>query len=174
LLKVVIAIEAPKVLEIIIRVLVIYVACMVLVRPSGRRELSELGPLDLLAMLLLSETVSPALTGGEDSITAGLVAAATLMGLTVLTSWLAFRNARVDRLLQGETVVLIEDGRVRRDVMRDFRIASDDLTTALHQHGMIHVNEVARAYLEPDGEITMIKRKDYEEAQRYIRDKHRR
>jgi uncharacterized membrane protein YcaP (DUF421 family) len=170
----VLAIEAAKALEIVVRVLVVYIACMVLVRVSGRRELSELGPLDLLAMLLLSETVSPALTGGDESLTGGLIAAAALMGLTVATSWIAFRNRRVERLLQGETVVLIEDGRVKRQVMRDFRIASDDLTTALHQHGMVHVNEVARAYLEPDGEITMIKRKDYDEAQRYIRDKQRR
>src|SRR5687767_14647095 len=138
---------------------------MVLLRVSGRRELSQLGPMDLLAMLLLSETVSPALTGGDDSVTGGLVAASTLMALCVLTSWIAFRSKRADHVIQGEVVKLIDQGRVNRKAMHDFRIGGDDLRTALHQHGMVHINEVARAYLEPDGEITMIKRKDFEEAQ---------
>ena len=167
-----IEIEWAKALEIVARVAIIYVGCVVLVRLSGRRELSELGPLDLLAMLLLSETVSPALTGGDESVTGGLVAASTLMGFCVLTSWLAFKSRKLDRILQGRAAMVIKDGRVDRKVLHDFRIADDDLRTALHQHGMVHVNEVARAYLEPDGEITMIKRKDFDEAQKYIRDKH--
>jgi uncharacterized membrane protein YcaP (DUF421 family) len=162
-------VELAKVLEIVARVAIIYVACMVLLRVSGRREMSELSPMDLLAMLLLSETVSPALTGGDESVTAGLCAAATLLGLTVLTSWIVFKHRRVEKIVQGEAVVLIENGRVRPEVMRDFRITSDDLETCLHQHGMLHVSEVARAYVESDGEITMIRRKDHEEAQSYIR-----
>ena len=167
-----IEIEWSKALEIAARVALVYLGCIVLVRLSGRRELSELGPLDLLAMLLLSETVSPAMTGGDESITGGLVAATTLMGLCVATSWLVFKSRKVERLLQGRAALLIRDGRVDRKIMHDFRIADDDLKTALHQHGMVHVNEVARAYLEPDGEITMVKRKDFDEAQKYIRDKH--
>ena len=164
-------IEWSKALEIAARVAIVYVGCIVLVRLSGRRELSQLGPLDLLAMLLLSETVSPALTGGDETVTGGLVAATTLMGLCVITSWIVFKSRKVERVLQGRAALLIQNGRVDRKVMHDFRIADDDLKTVLHQHGMLHVNEVARAYLEPDGEITMIKRKDFDEAQKYIHDK---
>jgi uncharacterized membrane protein YcaP (DUF421 family) len=170
----VLEIEATKALEIVARVAIVYVGLLALVRLTGRRELSQLGPLDLLTMLLLSETVSPALTGGDDSVTAGLVAATTLMVLCVATSRLASRYLRVERVLQGEAAVLIDHGRVDRDVMQKYRIGNDDVATALHQHGMVHVREVARAYLEADGEITMIRRKDFEEAQRYIRDKHAR
>jgi uncharacterized membrane protein YcaP (DUF421 family) len=155
-------------LGIVGRVVIVYVACMTLLRVSGRREMSELSPMDLLAMLLLSETVSPALTGDDDSVVGGLVAASTLIGLFTLSTYV-YRSKRLERIVHGEAVVLIEQGRVRADVMRKFRISDDDLKFALHKQGLLHVAEVARAYVEADGEITVIKRKDYEEAQRIIR-----
>lgn len=158
-------IAITEALEIVARVTLIYVACMVLLRVSGRREMSELSPMDLLAMLLLSETVSPALTGGAESVPAGLIAAGMLMLLTVLTSWLVFRSHRAERLVQGSAVVLIDRGRVKPEVLRKFRISSDDLENVLHQHGLLHVREVHRAYVESDGEITIIKQQEHSEAQ---------
>jgi uncharacterized membrane protein YcaP (DUF421 family) len=158
-------IEGSKALEIVVRVAFIYLACIVLLRVSGRREMSELSQLDLLVMLLISETVSPALTGGDESITGGAIAATSLFVLYGATGWLAFRYRRVEKLIQGQAAVLIEDGRVLPDVLQKFRITDDDLRTTLHQHGVLHVAEVKRAFIEPDGEITLIKRTDHEEAQ---------
>ncbi|MEJ7602696.1 MAG: YetF domain-containing protein [Kofleriaceae bacterium] len=157
-------VDGTKLLEIVIRVTVVYVACMVLLRVSGRREMSELGPMDLLTMLLLSETISPALTGGEDSIPSGLVAAGMLMLLSVLTSWLAFRSKRLDKILQGDAVLLVKDGKVNAAVLRKFRITDEDFRASLHQAGVMAASEVSRAFVEADGEITVIKRKDFEEA----------
>lgn len=157
-------IEGSDVLEIIARVTIIYVACMVLLRISGRREMSQLGPMDLLTMLLLSETVSPALTGGVESVPGGLIAAAVLMILSVATSWLAFRNRTADKIIQGDAVLLIKDGKVNGEVLRKFRITDEDLRTSLHQAGLLRAGDVARAFVEPDGEITIIKRKDHEES----------
>ena len=65
--------------------------------------------------------------------------------------------------------MLIEDGRVRADVLCKFRISDDDLRTTLHQHGVLHVREVKRAFIEPDGEITLIKQADHAEAQPHLR-----
>lgn len=160
--SIVLAIEGTKLLEIIARVAIIYVACMVLLRISGRREMSELGPMDLLTMVLLSETVSPALTGGDESLSGALVAAAVLMALTVATSWLVRRSRLAGRVIEGEAVVLIDDGRVRSDVLRKFRITDEDLRAALHMQGLMHVGDVARAFVESDGKITVIKRSDHD------------
>jgi len=148
------------VLEIVGRVVIIYVAAMVLLRLSGRRELSQLGPMDLLTMLLVSETVSPALTGGDDSIPTGLLAAATLMGLGVVTSMIAFRSKRAEHVIAGEGVVLIDNGKLRPDVLRRFRITNDDLRAQLHEHGLLRVDQVRRAYVEADGEISIIPLRD--------------
>lgn len=157
-------IEGMKILEIVGRVSLVYIGCMVLLRFAGRRELSELSPMDLLGMLLLSETVSPAMTGNDSSVTGGIVAATTLIIWSVGTAWMAFVNRKAESVLQGAAVVLIEDGRVKGDVLKRYRISSDDLESALHQHGLLHVREVKRAFVEADGEITMVKQKDYEEA----------
>ncbi len=157
-----------KVLEIVARVSIIYVACMALLRLSGRREMAELGPMDLLAMLLLSETVGPALTGSDESVSAGLLAAATLMALCVLTARITFAHRRVEKLIEGEAIVVIEQGKVNADVLRRFRISASDLETTLHRQGLLHVAEVARAYVEADGKITIIKQKDFEDAQKLI------
>lgn len=156
-------IEGAKVLEIVARVAIVYTACMVLLRISGRREMSQLTPMDLLAMLLLSETVSPAMTGGDETVTGGVIAATALIALAVLTAWIAFRYHRIEKLLQGEAIVLVEDGKVRTELLGKYRISSDDLDNALHQHGLLHMEQVKRAYVEADGEITIITRKNYDE-----------
>ncbi len=158
-----------KALEIIARVALIYGACLVLMRATGRREMSELSQMDLLVMLLISETVSPALTGGDETITGGVVAAATLLALYSVTGWLAFKSRKVEKLLEGSACVLIEDGRVCPDVVRKYRITDDELRTTLHQHGILHVAEVKRAFVEPDGEITIVKKTDHAEAQPVLR-----
>jgi uncharacterized membrane protein YcaP (DUF421 family) len=145
-------------LEIAGRIAIIYISCMVLLRVSGRREMSELGPMDLLTMLLLSETVSPALTGGDNSIVGGLVAAVTLIVLSVATTFIVYRSRAAERVIQGAAVVLIRDGKVDGRVMRKFRMTAEDLDTTLHQHGLLRVDEVKRAYVEADGEVTIIKR----------------
>ncbi len=155
-------IDAMKVLEIIARVALIYVACMVLLRISGRREMSDMSPMDLLAMLLVSETVSPALTGGDESVTGGVLAASVLFALCVGTGWLAFRYRKAESILQGHAAILIENGHVRSAVMQKFRISDDDLRTALHDKGLLEVQDVGRAYVEPDGHITIIEMESYE------------
>jgi uncharacterized membrane protein YcaP (DUF421 family) len=150
-------------LEIVARVAIIYTVLLVLLRVSGRRELSELAPMELLTMLLISETVSPALTAGDDSVPGGLVAAGTLMALSVATSVLAFRSRAARRAIEGKASVLIKNGRVNEAVLRAERITSSDLEAKLHQHGLLSVAAVAYAFIEADGDITIIKKKDVAE-----------
>jgi uncharacterized membrane protein YcaP (DUF421 family) len=152
------ALEGAKVFEIVVRVTIIYAACMVLLRISGRRELSQLAPMDLLAMLLLSETVSPALTEQDTSVTSGLVAAAMLLALCVLTSILVHRFPRAERILQGHAVVLIEDGKVNRAVLDRYRMTNEDVELALHEGGLLDVSDVRRGFVETDGRITLVKK----------------
>ena len=158
------SIDVMKILEILLRVSVIYVACFVLLRLSGRREMAELGPMDLLTMLLLSEAVSPALTGGDESVTGGLFAAVLLIGFGVGTSWLSMRSRRFDALVEGRAKLLIRNGRVNAAVLREERITDEDLRAKLHEHGLLNVGDVARAYVEADGQITIIKRDDLEDS----------
>jgi uncharacterized membrane protein YcaP (DUF421 family) len=110
-------------------------------------------------MLLVSETVSPALTGSDDTLAGGLVAAATLITLAAAVSYVSYRSKRAARLIEGDPVILIRNGRVDAKQQRHFRISDEDLATALRQHGVGSVGEVRRAYVEPDGEITVLPKK---------------
>ena len=142
------------------RVVVIYVALLVLLRLSGRRELSELSPMELLTMLLLSETVSPAITGGDASLAGGLVAAVTLILLNVASSVLVFRSRLAERVIEGHPSILISHGRVHEDVMRQEKITADELHSKLHEQGVLSVDDVAYGFIETDGNITIVKKSD--------------
>jgi uncharacterized membrane protein YcaP (DUF421 family) len=143
--------------EIVIRVVIIYVGLLVMLRLAGRRTLSDITPLDMLVMLLVSETVSPAMTAGDDSVTAGIVAAGTLVVVSVGASWMAFNSSTMEKAMSGAPAVLIKDGKVDEKILRRYRITNEDLETALHENGALAVAEVRRAFVEGDGKITVIK-----------------
>jgi uncharacterized membrane protein YcaP (DUF421 family) len=150
--------EAATLLEIVARVAIVYVALLAMLRLAGRRALSDITPMDMMVLLLVSETVSPALTAGDESLTGGLVAAATLIALSVLASVISFRSRRFERVVGGQPETLIRDGKVDAEMMRRHRITDDDLRTALHEGGVLAVDEVRRAFVEADGQIVIVKR----------------
>lgn len=146
-------------LEIVVRVVVIYTALLVFIRVAGKRELGQLGPLDLLAMLLLAETVAPALTGQDTSIVAALLASATLLALTASVSWLTFRFRRLERWVEGEPVILVENGRVQEENARREKITRQELDSALRRSGLDRLEDVRLAVAEPKGQITVVPRR---------------
>lgn len=147
-------------LEIVVRVCVIYAALVVMVRLAGKREVGQLSPLDLLAMLVLSETVSPALTAQDTSLTAALVAAGTLLGATALTARLTFHSRRAERWIEGRPIELVKDGRVVEEAKRKEGVTQQELESALRKSGVDGVSEVQRAVVEPSGEISVVKAED--------------
>jgi uncharacterized membrane protein YcaP (DUF421 family) len=142
--------------EVVLRVCVLYAALVAMVRLSGKREIGQLSPLDLLAMLILSETVSPALTGQDTSLTASLTAAAALLALTVLMGRLSYHSRRAERWIEGSPVVLIEDGRVDEAAARSERVTRQEIESALRRHGLDDLSAVRWAVVEPNGEITVL------------------
>jgi len=158
-------IDGMTALEIVARVAIIYTLCVVLLRITGRRQMSQLSPMDLMAMLLIAQTVGPAMLGDDQSLTGGIIAVGTLFVLVTLNGYVAFRSPRAEDLLQGHPVLLIDRGEIRQDVMHRFLMTDDDLQSILHKHGLLHVRDVGRAYVEPGGEVTIIKREDLERMQ---------
>lgn len=144
--------------EIIIRVLFVYAGVLILVRLSGKRQLAELAPMDLLTLLLVSETVSPALTGDDSSLTAGAIAAATLFALSFILALLTYRFRRFERLSEGTPRVLISDGVVNERVMAAERMTAQELGTALRMNGVARMEDIMLAMVEPSGAISFVKR----------------
>jgi uncharacterized membrane protein YcaP (DUF421 family) len=109
-------------------------------------------------MLILSETVSPALTDSDTSLPVAAVASGTLMLLTIGVSYVTFRYRKAEKLIQGEASVLIDNGRVCEDVLRRERMTNQELSTVLHKQGILAVKEVKKAFLEPSGDVSIIKK----------------
>jgi uncharacterized membrane protein YcaP (DUF421 family) len=147
---------STSLVEIVVRVVVLYAALVLMVRVAGKREIGQLAPLDLLAMLLLSETVSPALTAEDDSLPAALTAAATLLALTAALGRLAFHFRRIERWIDGRPVELVREGKLLEAAARSERVTRQELDSALRRGGLDTLAEVRRAVVEPNGEITVV------------------
>lgn len=143
--------------ELVARAALVYAALLVLVRLTGKRTVGQFTPFDLLVMLLLSEAVSNALSGGDDSVGGGLLAAGTLLALNVLVAWLTARSRRVETLIQGRAVLLGRDGRVYDDVLLRERVGQADFDKALREADC-RLEDMRCAFLEADGSISILKR----------------
>lgn len=151
----------PKVplLEIVVRVLLIYVFLLVVMRLFGKKEIGRWTPMEFLAMLLLARAVGPAMTAGDLSLPVAGVATVTLLGLTYFFDYLAYRSSRIERLVEGRPEILIEDGRVNEKAMKSELLTRQQLDAALRREKIQSPEEVALAYIEPNGQISVIPKK---------------
>lgn len=144
--------------EIILRVILIYLALLAMIRLSGKREVGQLAPMDLLVILLVSETVSPALTADDTSLPGALLAAGTLFVLTSAIALVTRRSDAAERVVEGEAKPIVRDGHVLEKAMHEERLTEEDLNHALRLHGLTSIADVALAVLEEGGEITVVER----------------
>src|SRR5258706_12957855 len=121
--------------EKILRPIVVYVFLVVGLRLAGKRELAQLNPFDLVVLLTLSNTVQNAIIGEDNSVTGGLIGAATLLVLNYVVIRFLYGHERLDRLVEGDCDILIEDGVVRHDQLRKELITMTELEAAAHKQG---------------------------------------
>ncbi len=138
------------------RTAVVYVAVIAGLRLGGKREVGQLGTVDLVALLLLANAVQNAMVGTDTSLGGGLLAGVVILGSTRVLDLVVRQSPAVRRLILGESRVLIANGRVDRRAMDREEISDDELQEALHEHGLQYRREVKRATLEVDGSISII------------------
>jgi uncharacterized membrane protein YcaP (DUF421 family) len=143
--------------EFIFRTVVVYVSLMLMVRLSGKRTVGQFTPFDLIVVMLLAEAVTESLTGGDQSLFGGLIAAATLIALNLATAWATSRSERMDHLLQGAPTLIGRDGQIYKDVLQRERVPEPDVQQALREADC-NVEDMRCAFLEADGKISILKR----------------
>lgn len=141
--------------ELILRGVVVYFALLLLLRITGKRQIGQLSPFDLILLLLISEAVSNSLNAADESLVGGLIAAATLILLNYLVGVATFSNKRLEQTLEGRPQVLIHDGKVFEDVMNEARLTQQELHSAMRHQGYFEVKEVKLAILEPNGTVSI-------------------
>jgi uncharacterized membrane protein YcaP (DUF421 family) len=158
---------ALPVAEKILRPIVIYLFLVIGLRLAGKRELAQLNPFDLVVLLTLSNTVQNAIIGDDNSITGGIIGAATLLLLNFIVVRFLFRHERLDRLVEGESTVLIEHGKILEDKLAKETLSIAELAAAAHKQGIGDLREVDHATLDPSGTICFTAKKPAPEEKRH-------
>ena len=144
--------------EFILRAAVIYAALLTFVRMSGKRTVGQFTPFDLLVVMLMSEAVSNGLSGGDESVIGGLIAAATVIGLNWLTAFASSRSAKADAIFGGVPVLLGRDGKTFDQALQRHRVSRSDFEKALREADC-EIGEMESATLEVDGMISIVRRR---------------
>jgi uncharacterized membrane protein YcaP (DUF421 family) len=143
-------------MDLVVRAIVGFVFVLFLTRVVGRRELSSLEPFDLILLVMIGDLVQQGITQNDQSVTGLLLVGGTIGLLTVLTSYSSFKFPRLRPVLDGEPVILVEDGRpIDRNLIRN-RITLGELAAAARQQGLGSLDDVRWAVLETSGSISFI------------------
>lgn len=146
-------------LEKILRPVVIYAFLVISLRLSGKRELVQLNPFDLVVLLTLSNTVQNAIIGDDNTVLGGIIGATSLLITNYLVVRFLYDHRKLDQVVEGRADVLIEDGKVRTQHLRKELITMPQLQAAAHKQGFASLSEVEQCVLEPGGTMTFIGKK---------------
>ncbi|WP_313303206.1 YetF domain-containing protein [Diaphorobacter sp.] len=144
--------------EFIVRGIIVYAFLLVFLRMTGKRNVGQYDPFDLILLLILSNAVQNSMNAGDNSLIGGLISATTLIVCHTLMAHLTFRNHWFSRVIDGKPLRLIDQGEVNEQVMRSELITTDNLKAALHAAGCLHTYEVEQATIETNGQITIVLR----------------
>lgn len=144
-------------MDSVVRGLLVYFFLLVVFRIAGKRSLSQATSFDLVLLLIISETTQEAMVANDHSMTNAFLLILTLTGATILLSLLKQRFPRLELWLEGGPLILIENGKMRRDRMDLSRVDKEDILEAARQcQGLETLEEIKYAILERSGEISII------------------
>ena len=145
--------------EKILRPIIVYVFLIIGLRLSGKRELAQLNPFDLIVLLTLSNTVQNAIIGNDNSVTGGIIGAASLLAINYLVVRFLYDHRKIEQLVEGSADVLIENGKVHEHKLKRELITKEELAAAARKQGFDSLLEVHQCVLEPGGTLSFTARK---------------
>jgi uncharacterized membrane protein YcaP (DUF421 family) len=145
-------------MEIMLRTALIYLALLIGLRLTGKKEVGQMSLFDLVLLLLIANAVQNAMTGPDTSLTGGIVAAGTLLAVHAALSQLTWRFAKVRHLAEGTPALLIHWGKVLQKNLAKEKVTAEEIHQALRSHGVSNVEDVALATLEIDGSISVLRK----------------
>src|SRR6202140_2990075 len=143
------------ILEKILRPVIVYFFLVVMLRLSGKRELVQLNPFDLVVLLTLSNTVQNAIIGDDNSVSGGLIGATSLLVVNYLVVRFLYGHSKLEQIVEGQSDVLIENGKDRADRLKKELISTSQLAAAARKQGFDSLGEVDKCILEPSGTLSL-------------------
>lgn len=158
--------HAMDLLLIVGRTVSVYVFIVVFLRIFGKKELAQLSVVDLVFILLISNSVQNAMLGPDTSLQGGIIAATALFLTNALFKALSHRLPQFSKLVQGEPVMLIYHGVIKKDNLKNAQISMDELEAAVREHGVESIDQVDLAVFEVDGNISVLSHNFTQRSQR--------
>jgi uncharacterized membrane protein YcaP (DUF421 family) len=146
-------------LELIVRGSAMYLFLFLIFRVVVRRRVAAVGMADILILVIVADAAQNGMSGEYRTVTEAFILVGTLVGWNMLIDWLTFRFPRLQHVLEPPPLLLIDNGRVLWRHLRHELISEGELKTKLREHGVTDPREVQKAYMEPDGQITVLKKK---------------
>jgi uncharacterized membrane protein YcaP (DUF421 family) len=143
-------------MDIALRGIVLFLFVSFIMRIVGRRELSSLGAIDLVLLIVLGDSIQQGLTQDDYSVTGAMIAVSTIAVMQVALSYLGFRFRWLRPVLEGEPIVIVQDGRVIERNLRRDRITVDEVLEEARQQQIGSLDDVAWAVLEANGQISFL------------------
>ena len=144
-------------LQVALRTAVVYFVVLAGLRLTGKREVGQMTPFDLVLLLLIANAVQNAMTGPDVSLTGGIIAAAVLLLLNKIVSVVVHRFGAARRLVEGVPTILVFNGKTIQKNLDAERISQEELEQALREHGVDGMSDVRSVVLEVDGAISVLK-----------------
>lgn len=153
---VIVDLDPMSLVDVVVRTALVYLALLIGLRLAGKRELGQMTTFDLIVILLVANAVQNAMVGANVSLTAGIVAAATLIGLNAVVWRLGRRFRWMSEQLRGTPTLLVHEGVALREPLEREGVDREELLQALREHGVDDLAKVKEAVLEVDGTISVI------------------
>jgi len=145
-------------MDIVIRAAVAYVFIIFVLRVIGRRELSSLGPSDLVLVVVLGDLVQNGVTQSDQSVSGMFIAISAFALLTVGMSVLTFKSRRAQTLVEGQPLILVQDGMPVEKNLRAERIRVDDVADEARGQGIEKIDDIKWCLLETSGAMSFVKK----------------
>jgi uncharacterized membrane protein YcaP (DUF421 family) len=143
--------------DLVVRAVVVFLFIWVVTRVVGRRELSSMEPFDVILLVVIGDLVQQGITQSDYSVTGTILVVSTVALLTIAMSWLSYRVPRLRPVLEGEPLVLLQDGEPIRRNLRRQRLTMDELLGEARQQQIADLSEVRFAVLETNGRISFVR-----------------
>lgn len=129
---------------------------IIIMRVMGKRQIGELQPTELVITLLLSEIIAIPMQDNDIPLVSTFIPALVLVGFEIITSLISLKSVRFRSLIQGHSIIIIDDGKLNYEKIKELRFSIDDILEALRQKDVFDISQVQYAIVETNGNISVM------------------
>jgi uncharacterized membrane protein YcaP (DUF421 family) len=142
--------------ELAIRSTVVYAFLILILRISGKRQIGQMAPFDLVLLLILPNAVQNSMSGGDNSLVGGLIIASVLVSINFIVGYATYKSKKLEALVEGRPQIIIHNGVLYQDILDKCQLTQHELKAAMRESGCDNIKNVRSAILENNGVISVI------------------